>query len=174
MEIKVTDYFQTEVFNNSFLIFLYLTRSELQIKVIALVRNLEYFGPTESINAQMISEYEETRGAHTNEYIDAVGVLGIVQVHAIHGQLDRILQIVHFGLGGRLTLVVLVAVGYGRQQLGILIGRKAEALQVLVAARLGIARHLVEVAQLGLYRKRAEKCVCDESAGQFAVHDVVA
>ena len=98
-----------------------------------------------------------------------------MEVNAVHGQLDRILQVVHLGLGGRLALVVLVAVGDRGQQLGRLIRREAEALQVVEAAAGAVAvAQLVEVAQLRLHGVGAEQGVRDKGARQLAVHDVVA
>jgi len=96
-----------------------------------------------------------------------------VEVNAVHGQLDRILQVVHLGVGGRLALVVLVAVGDRGQQLGRLIRREAEALQVVEAAAAAAVAQLVEVAQLRLHGVGAEQGVRDKGARQLAVHDVV-
>lgn len=81
----------------------YLSRPQLDKEVVALVGNLEYLRPGKAVDAQTIAIDEQTTGAHTHHDIDVLRVLRLVQVHAVHGQLLGILQVMHLSLSWRLS-----------------------------------------------------------------------
>ena len=53
--------------------------------------------------AVLVSVDEQPGGADAQHDVDALRVLGRVQVDTVHGQLLGVLQVVHLGLGRRLT-----------------------------------------------------------------------
>lgn len=140
----------------------------------------------------LIAINQQTGRTHTQHNIDALRVLGRMQVHAVHGQLLGILQVVELGLCGRLTpecenrnqrldmdlvidswpnsLVGLVQIHDLVLELCCLIGCDFEVLQI------GTGWHFlgIIVAHLGLHQVRAEQGVRDKGAGQTALQDVVA
>lgn len=175
------------------LVLLKLARSDLQVEVVTLVRDLQDLGPRETVDSQsenrknklikfpcpfcnpsphhsLVPVHQQSRRTHSQHYVNSLRVLGRVQVHAVHGQLLGVLQVVQLGHRGRLSLVRLVQVHHLLLQLGRLIGRKLKLPQVVAVL------HLLRiiVAQFGLHEVRAEQGVCDKGAGQPPLQDVVA
>ena len=72
----------------------YLSRTNLNIKVIPLVGNLEDLGPCEAVNTKAIPVDEKPRGTNTDHDVNILAVLGLMEVHSVHSQFLGILQVV--------------------------------------------------------------------------------
>lgn len=51
---------------------IYLSWADLDVEVASLVRDLEDFGPCESVDPEAVSVDEQTVGAHSEHYIDSL------------------------------------------------------------------------------------------------------
>lgn len=172
-------------------VLLEFTRSDLKVEVVTLVRNLQDLGPREPIDPQSIKEKthelvihhhiisishslvpvdQQSSGADTQHDINALRILRRMQINSVHGQLLGVLQVVQLCHGRGLALVRLMQVHDLLLQLGRLIRRELELLQVV--AVLHLLR--IVVSQLRLHQVRAQQCVCDERARQTTLQNVVA
>ena len=71
-----------------------LSRTNLDVKVIPLVGNLEDLGPCEAVNTKAIPVDEKPRGTNTDHDVNILAVLGLMEVHSVHSQFLGILQVV--------------------------------------------------------------------------------
>ncbi len=81
-----------------------LARPELNEEPVPLVRDLDDLGPGEAVDPEAVAVDEDAGRADAQHDVDVLRVLGVVEAHAVHGKLLRVLQVVELGLGRRLTL----------------------------------------------------------------------
>ena len=80
-----------------------LARTDLDVEVIPLVGDLEDLGPREAVDSEAVAVDEEPWGTDADHDVDALGVLGLMQVNSVHGQLLGILQVMQLGFSWRLA-----------------------------------------------------------------------
>ena len=77
---------------------------QLDVEAVPLVGDLDDLGPRESVDPEPVPVDEDSRGADAEHDVHVLRVLGVVQAHAVHGQLLGVLKVVQLGLSGGLAL----------------------------------------------------------------------
>ena len=153
---------------NCLLVTVGFSRSNSDEEIVTFVRNLEYFGPRNSVDFDLIPEDQNAGPVDADVNVDVVRVQTGVQVSAIHGQLLGILDVVHFSIGSRQTLMVFP------KSLNLLdqIHRVCAGAEGEVVEERGVHTFL-EVSHVCLTYIRSQKRLCVLATRHFALAHVI-